>query len=196
VLKEKRRVGFFSYLCNSIQQNRLCATVGGDMKGEQTLTETFKFSNMKRSLSFIGIILVALLVCACNKNDKLIDQYEQAIKEGNYNEATTILNKIDDEKLTDEQSMRILDITTGGAASTYSAMMLKAMHSMGGSMNKVLNSEAVDELLDAQEEMVDNMLDTQEEMVDHMLDTQEESVDDFESALDEYEDALDALLAE
>lgn len=121
---------------------------------------------MKRKIYFIGIALMAMMAVACNSNDKMIDQYEEAINKGHYNEALTILNKLNSKKLTDEQSMRLLDISTGGAASTFSEKMLKASHQMGGTMNKMMKDERTDELIDASDEFVE---DSYEELLDIIL---------------------------
>lgn len=121
---------------------------------------------MKRTIYIIGIVVMAMMAVACNRNDKLIDQYEEALNKGHYREAVTILNKLNSKKLTDEQSMRLLDISTGGAASTFSEKMLKASHQAGGAVNKLMNDDRTDELIDASDDFIE---DTYEELLDDIL---------------------------
>lgn len=94
---------------------------------------------------------IALMMCSCKpNNDKLIDQYEKAINAGNYEQAKEILDKIDDDKLTNEQRSRILDISTDGAFNNLQKMMLKGAHEAGKQMNETLE-ELNDELDDIAE---------------------------------------------
>ena len=123
---------------------------------------------MKMKKVFLGLS-VALMMCACGpNNDKLIDQYEATIKAENYGEAREILNKIDQDKLTEEQSERILDISSGGAYSSLQELFLKGMNEFGSAMNEALSetenamedaADVIDEALDAYEDALDGLLD-------------------------------------
>ncbi len=159
---------------------------------------------MRKSLLIIGMALVAAMACSCNHNDKMIDRYERAIAKGEYEDAMEILDHIDEDKLTREQSLRILNISTDGAASAYSAMMLKAIRGMGGAMNQVMSSDEMEELMelsmDRYDEAVDDALDGYDRAVDEAMDRYDRAVDDavdrydrsMDDALDHYDRAMEA----
>ena len=99
---------------------------------------------MKKLFSVMFAIALSMVLSSCNNNDRVIDRYEQAINEGNYEEATSILYEIDEASLTREQYMRIMNISTGGAASKLLETMLKGMHLIGSALSEEIDESDID----------------------------------------------------
>lgn len=125
---------------------------------------------MKKTAFLFCILLASLAFVSCKNNDRIIDKYEAAINEGRYEDAATILGEIDEDRLTQEQSIRILDISTGGAASKMSGTLLEGMHRAGSAFNEELTDERADKYMDANEKMLDEAFSTYDEVMDEILD--------------------------
>lgn len=125
---------------------------------------------MKKIVFVFSVLMMSLLAVSCNNNDRIIDRYEEAINEGRYDDATSILYEIDEESLTKEQYMRILDISTGGAASKMTSTFWKSMHEMGGAMNEELTDERIDKYMEANEKVMEEALSAYDEAMEEMLD--------------------------
>lgn len=125
---------------------------------------------MKRIVFIFSVLMMSFLAVSCNNNDRIIDRYEEAINEGRYDDATSILYEIDEESLTKEQYMRILDISTGGAASKMTSTFLKSMHEMGGAMNEELTDERIDKYMEANDKVIEEALSAYDEAIDDLMD--------------------------
>ena len=123
---------------------------------------------MRKIIFVFCVLLMSLVSVSCKNNDKIIDRYEEAINEGRYDDATSILYEIDEESLTKEQYMRILDISTGGAASKMTGTLLKSMHELGSAMNEELTDERIDQYLDANEQVMEEALSAYDEVMEEM----------------------------
>ncbi len=124
---------------------------------------------MKKIIFVFSVLLLSLVSVSCKNNDRIIDRYEEAINEGRYDDATSILYEIDEESLTKEQYMRILDISTGGAASKMTGTLLKSMHEMGSAMNEELTDERIDQYLDANEKVMEEALSAYDEAMEEVV---------------------------
>lgn len=62
----------------------------------------------------IGLPMVMMLTMAScgNQNESLLMQYEDAIKKGDFDRANELIERMDIENLTHEQSQRIINATT------------------------------------------------------------------------------------
>ncbi len=123
---------------------------------------------MRKIIFVFCVLLMSLVSVSCKNNDRIIDRYEEAINEGRYDDATSILYEIDEESLTKEQYMRILDISTRGAASKMNGTLLKSMHEMGSAMNEELTDERIDQYLDANEKVMEEALSAYDEVMGEM----------------------------
>lgn len=78
---------------------------------------------MKKIRLFLPMLALAFVFMACNTTDRQIDNYEKAMKAGEYEKAEQILNKIDESKLTSEQRGRLLEINLGCASDIFNNAM-------------------------------------------------------------------------
>ena len=100
---------------------------------------------MNRILLICLILIVCPFLKSCNNNDIIIDQYELAIQKGDYDEAAELLYQIDEDDLTEEQQMRIAEITMGYPAKSLTSSYLKMIHE---------GSSEIDEMISETEESV------------------------------------------
>lgn len=66
---------------------------------------------MKRFLSCIGLSLCLMALASCAGVDSQIVKYESALKENKVETAAKILDKLDNENLTHEQRIRVMEIS-------------------------------------------------------------------------------------
>lgn len=103
---------------------------------------------MKNRFVIILTFLACTILCSCNNSDIIIDQYEHAIQEGDYDEAAELLYQLDEDDLTEEQQMRIAEITMGYPAKSLTSSYLKMIHE---------SSSEIDEMMSETEELVTDM---------------------------------------
>lgn len=124
--------------------------------------------SMKKIVILWSLASAVLMACGPN-NDKLIDQYEKAMKAENYSEAREILSHIDEDKLTEQQSARILDVTTGGAFGTIEERLLEGLSKFGGALNEAMSDDLADRTEEAAEALLDDVLDVYSDALDEVL---------------------------
>lgn len=100
---------------------------------------------MKNRFVIILTFLACTILCSCNNSDIIIDQYEHAIQEGDYDEAAELLYQLDEDDLTEEQQMRIAEITMGYPAKSLTSSYLKMIHESSSEIDEMM-SEAEDEI--------------------------------------------------
>lgn len=66
---------------------------------------------MKRIL-FMAILLAGLSSCSSSSVDSLLNQYEKACKNKNYEKMAKIADKLESKELTSEQEMRLAEISS------------------------------------------------------------------------------------
>ena len=124
---------------------------------------------MRKIILVFSVLLMSLVSVSCNNNDRIIDRYEEAINEGRYDDATSILYEIDEESLTNEQYMRIMDISTGGAASKMTQDLLKTMHEAGSAFSDEMTEERIDKYNEANEKVMEEALSAYDEMLNDII---------------------------
>lgn len=66
---------------------------------------------MKRIL-FMAILLAGLSSCSSSSVDSLLNQYEEACKNKDYEKMAEIAEKLESKELTSEQEMRLVEISS------------------------------------------------------------------------------------
>ena len=69
-----------------------------------------------KKLKFIAILACTLIFASCSSTDSLINQYEKACKKGDAKKIYEIGMKLSEKELTNEQLLRIADISEKGVA--------------------------------------------------------------------------------
>ena len=130
-----------------------------------------------KEIRFFGASLLMMLIMGCSNNERLIDKYEAAMEIGDYEEARELLNKIDEDKLTADQTARILKISSGGSA--LADMLIQCGQELGDAIDRNITEERKDKTLEIIGESVDYsglFYDEMLEDIDQMLDESMQSI--------------------
>ena len=115
---------------------------------------------------FFAIITVALLMTSCGEStNSLIDKYEAAMQAGDYDRAAEYYDKLSDRKLTDEQAMRISNITTREEVSKIRELYLRTARKAG----EIMSEERMDKTVDACNKAIDEGLEEYDKALDEYL---------------------------
>ncbi len=106
--KEQKGLCTFVYFCFTLQCEMLKENnvLRGPI-GKFSITRKMNF--MKRIL-FMAILLAGL--SSCSSVDSLLNQYEKACKNKNYEKMAKIADKLESKELTSEQEMRLAEISS------------------------------------------------------------------------------------
>lgn len=121
---------------------------------------------MRSFKTFFAIATMAMLLSSCGgSTNRLIDKYETAMQAGDYERATEYYNKLAERRLTDEQAMRVANITTGGGVSKMQEMYLRTARKVG----EIMTEERMDKTVDACDKAIDDGLDAYDKALDEYL---------------------------
>ena len=107
-----------------------------------------------------------MLFSACGLGtNRLIDKYEMAMQAGDYDRAVEYYNKLADRRLTDEQAMRVANITTNGGIMKLQKMYLRGARKVG----ELMSDERVEKTMDACDKALDEGAEAFDEAMDEFM---------------------------
>jgi hypothetical protein len=111
-----------------------------------------------KKFRFLSVLaLVAFMFAACTSTDSLIDKYEQAVKNGNTQEAFELAEKLEKKDLTLEQEKRLTQITFK-SASDLKEPDVEEIVVKEPVAEKVTSTVNIDQLLDSYDQYVDKYI--------------------------------------
>lgn len=124
-----------------------------------------------KSLKIFIVLVMAILLSGCGwGTNRLIDKYEIAIQAGDYDRAVEYYNKLANRRLTDEQAMRVANITTNGGVNKIQKMYLRGARKVG----ECFSDERVEKTMDAYDKAIDEGLAEYDKALDEYLDEEYE----------------------
>ncbi|MBQ9639303.1 MAG: hypothetical protein IJV22_07090 [Bacteroidales bacterium] len=133
-----------------------------------------KYRTVRLVMAVCAVLVLGLTSTSCKSStNHLIDRYEKAIEQHDYEAASKILDKLEDRRLTDEQTARIANINTHGG--------LDFLHHLGNSYLQGLGEIFT-------EERVDKMKRASDKAMSEMRSELDEALKEFDEELVEYLD--------